>query len=112
VELAGDTTRRPMLAPRETMNFVDLITLEHGCGYKLTPGARPEGCSLQAAGGARRGRLTGLRIKSWESVKLFFTRSSAAGPSSQTSAGERFRLRAKLFFTRFWRRWRWSRTCC
>ena len=59
VELAGDATRRPMLAPRETMNFVDLITLEHGCSYKLTPGARPEGCSLQAAGGARRGRLTG-----------------------------------------------------
>ena len=59
VELAGDATRRPMLAPRETMNFVDLITLEHDCGYKLTPGARPEGCSLQAAGSTRRGRLLG-----------------------------------------------------
>ena len=51
VELAGDAARRPMLAARETMNFVDLITLEHACGYKLTPGARPEGCSLQAARG-------------------------------------------------------------
>src|SRR5208337_4389667 len=42
VELAGDATRRPMLAPRETMNFIDLINLEHASGYKLTPGARPE----------------------------------------------------------------------
>ena len=49
VELAGDAALRPMLAAREAMNFVDLISLEHGCGYKLTLGARPEGCCWQEA---------------------------------------------------------------
>jgi hypothetical protein len=49
VELAGDAAHRPMLAARETMNFVDLVNLQHACGYKPAAGARPEGCSLQAA---------------------------------------------------------------
>jgi hypothetical protein len=49
VELAGDATGRPVFAAREAMNFIDLISLEHGCGYKLMPGARPEGCCWQEA---------------------------------------------------------------
>jgi hypothetical protein len=59
VELAGDAAHRPMLAARKTMNFVDLVNLQHACGYKPASGAMPEGCSLQAAWGALRERLTG-----------------------------------------------------
>ena len=35
-----------------------------------------------------------------------------AGPSSQTSAAERFRSKAKLLFARSVSRWAWSRSCC
>src|SRR5215471_9947351 len=36
----------------------------------------------------------------WQVAKLFFTRSRAAGPISQASARQRFRSRARLFFTK------------
>ena len=50
-ELAGDAAHRPMLAAGETMNFVDLLKVQHGCGYKPARGAAPEGCCWQDAGG-------------------------------------------------------------
>ena len=60
VELAGDAAHRPMLAARETMNFVDLVNLQHACGYKPTPGAMTRGVFFtRGAGATGRGRLTG-----------------------------------------------------
>ena len=50
-ELLGDAAYRPMLAAGETMNFVDLLKVQHACGYKPARGAAPEGCCWQDAGG-------------------------------------------------------------
>jgi hypothetical protein len=48
-ELTGDAAHRPMLAAGETMNFVDLLKVQHGCGYKPARGTAPEGCCWQDA---------------------------------------------------------------
>ena len=49
MEMTGDAAHRPVLATGEPMDFVNLLRVQHGSGYKPPPPARPEGCSLQAA---------------------------------------------------------------
>jgi hypothetical protein len=49
VELASDAAYRPMLAHRQPVDFVDLVRLQHACGYRPPRGTTPEGCSLQGA---------------------------------------------------------------
>jgi hypothetical protein len=39
--------------------FVNLVSVQHGSGYKPSPLATPEGCSLQEAGQAVRQGPTG-----------------------------------------------------
>jgi curved DNA-binding protein len=45
-------------------------------------------------------------------AELLFARCSAPGPKNQTSAAERFRLKAELLFARSRNRWCWSQRCC
>jgi len=44
-----------LIAAGQTMNFVDLVNAQHGCGYKPARGAAPEGCCWQDAGGVATG---------------------------------------------------------
>jgi hypothetical protein len=50
MEMAGDAAHRPMLALGEPMDFIDLVCLQHGSGYKPQPLAKLEGCCWQEAG--------------------------------------------------------------
>jgi hypothetical protein len=47
MEMAGNAAHRPVLASGQPMDFVNLLSVQHGSGYKPQPPARPEACSLQ-----------------------------------------------------------------
>jgi hypothetical protein len=104
MELSGDLPYRLFLDPVQAVNVVDLFRREHPQILIYTGRAPPGpgGCSLQDS---RREEATLWKTRTSEKATLFFTRSAVSAPTSQTSALERFRSRATLFFTRLlmWR---------
>src|SRR5262249_51548244 len=99
MELSGDLPHRLFLDPVQTVNVIDLFRREHRqiLIYMGTTPPGPGGCSLQDSGTEE---ATLWKTRTSEKATLFFTRSAVSAPTSQTSAVERFRSRAMLFFTR------------
>src|SRR5437879_3853092 len=113
VQMTGDLAHWPVLGPVQAMNFVDLFGAQHGLefGYTDRPARMPEGCSFQARVEAEVLLPNCSKIKTCVEAKLFFSRLATLGPTIQTSAAERFRSKAKLFFSSRRMRRFWSRLC-
>ena len=84
------------------MNFVDLFRCQHGPEF----GARTNAIGLFFSSIRRsRGPVTKLLedkdLRGSQVVLVFLSRLATLGPTIQTSAAERFRSKAKLFFCSF-----------
>ena len=101
VQMTRDFAHRPFLDPVQAVNFVDLFRVSIGRSsfIRAERPRKPGRCSFQdslqdrrtnCAEKSRLGRKPGCSLQD----------RAASGPTSQTSAAERFRSRATLFFTR------------